>query len=180
MSDISASQWLRNRFTSLYEAAPPPEEADFKALFLSVFSEDSQVVFNHESMSIDTFQEKLTTANYAVSDASVDWKDLVEIPAHDREAGAQEGIVAGSFVVTRSMKFRIRAGRAQRLNHNIFSAKIDTDHSAQPDINGSKRRITGFFITSLDKAAPIHLQGVPPQPAETTTINPALLEKNKK
>lgn len=85
MSNISSSQWLQNRFTSLYEAAPPPEEADFKALFLSIFSENAQVVYNHETISVDVFQEKLTAANYAAKEASIDWKDLVEIPANDKE-----------------------------------------------------------------------------------------------
>ncbi|KAH9485882.1 hypothetical protein JR316_0002797 [Psilocybe cubensis] len=172
-SNASASQWLRNRFTSLYEAAPPPEEADFKALFVSIFSEDAQVWFNHEQISVDAFQEKITSANYAAKEASIDWKDLIEIPGNDAE---HEGIVAGSFVVTRSMKFRIRAAPAQRLNHNIFSAKINIDPTAQPDITGSKRRISEFFLTSFDKAAPIHLQSIPQK--EPATVDPSMLEKS--
>lgn len=94
----------------------------------------------------------------------------------------QSGIVAGFVSVTRSLRFRIRAAPAQTTANIIFSAKcvaiITTSASAiafltivlcrigrdsTPPADGSQddgRRIVQFFQTSVDKAAPIHLQSV--------------------
>lgn len=77
------------------------------------------------------------------------------------------------------MKFRIRAGPAQQLSYNSFSAryatctpcaslpadqlcrieeKADVERSAE---DGSRLRITELFLTSVHKAAPIHISPIP-------------------
>ncbi|KAF8957585.1 hypothetical protein BDZ97DRAFT_1845699 [Flammula alnicola] len=154
------TQWLQTRLGSLYESVPPVEEADFNALFQSAFSDDASIYVNHEQMSQETFLTRLHSYNAAITRATVEWKEVIEATPKEGEQHSAGGIVAGFFVVTRSMKFRIRVGPAQRLSFNSFSAKIDENPDAQPGPDGTRLRITQLFITSVDKAAPIHLQGI--------------------
>ncbi|KAG5640601.1 hypothetical protein H0H81_011792, partial [Sphagnurus paluster] len=86
-------------------------------------------------------------------------------------------IVAGWFIVTRSLKFRIRVGHAQTIETIAFSAKNVPLCPAPPQTNidpaihriirdasvksGNQQRIVELFQTVSDQAAPIHLQGVP-------------------
>ncbi|KDR67202.1 hypothetical protein GALMADRAFT_80058 [Galerina marginata CBS 339.88] len=172
LPDQTASQWLQGAFTSLYESAPPAEVSDFEALFLFTFSEEAEIILNHEKVPLETFQLGLSKANFAISRASVEWKEVIEVPPKDGGTDP-EVIVAGFFVVTRSMKFRIRAGPAQRLSYNSFSAKF----AGPPDAEGSRRRIAQLVITTLDVAAPIHLQGIPHAESANQGIDPALLQK---
>ena len=104
------------------------------------------------------------------------------------------GIVAGFFTVTRNLKFRIRVGPAQRVESVSFSAKygrlftssvyhklIHLSFRLERTV-GNDFRIVQLYITTVNKAAPIHLQwhsGSNSTHAaggeEEASINPALL-----
>ncbi|KAF8176942.1 hypothetical protein BJ912DRAFT_1063756 [Pholiota molesta] len=162
------SLWLQSRISGLYEAVPPTEEADFKALYYTTFDIDASIYMNHEKVSQDTYLARLNSANFAVTHATVNWKELIDASpsSTEKEEDVKGGIISGFFVIKSSMKFRIRAGPAQRFNFNTFSAKIDHKPEAEPAGDGSRLRITELFITSIQKAAPIHFPGIPPQAAE--------------
>ncbi|KAF9554180.1 hypothetical protein CPC08DRAFT_196868 [Agrocybe pediades] len=177
----SATKWLQDRFTSLYESTPSAsqEDSDFKALFYSAFSEKARVVRNHKDVGVEDFLNAAlgTGTGPLASACRVEWKDIVELPV---EEGSNVEIVAGFYVVTRSSKIRIRAGPMQRLSYNSFSARIEQDAEAVPDVEGSKRRITELYITTVDKTPPIHLPTIPKnKDQEESTINPALLREQK-
>jgi len=163
MSEIAPSQpdspltaWIKTNLGSLYESAIGGE-TDFQTTFNSTFSEKASIYLNHEQISRDDFESNMTTSRSALSRSStIDWKDILEIPTKSEEGASTSGpygIVAGFFVVTRSLKFKIRASDAQSLSYNSFSARISQE--------GNQTRITELFLTSYNRAAPIHLQNIP-------------------
>ncbi|KAJ3504042.1 hypothetical protein NLJ89_g8149 [Agrocybe chaxingu] len=150
------ASWVATQLTALYET-PAAASQDRRDIFAETFSSNASIIVNHRSVPVDVFKNELENANSAIKGATVGWNELVESPSDDSTGG----IVAGFFVVTRSMKFRIRAGPAQRLSYNTFSAKVETDAQVLGQDSGEgHRQITELFITHVDKAAPIHLQAV--------------------
>ncbi|PPR02549.1 hypothetical protein CVT26_012017 [Gymnopilus dilepis] len=152
----ATAQWIQNKFTTIYESASPDQVSDFKTHLANVFHKDVEIYQNHQPISLGTFQDDLSQANAAHARSSIEWKEVFEVPPP--EGDSDTSIVAGSFIVTRSMKFRIRAAPAQRLNHNIFSAKVQRNKSGQEE--DGQFLITQLFITSVQNAAPIHLPGI--------------------
>ncbi|CAA7263069.1 unnamed protein product [Cyclocybe aegerita] len=150
------ASWVATRLKALYEV-PAPASHNHQDVYAETFSSTASIILNHKNVTMDAFKKELEDASSAIKGASVDWKELVETPSDDSSGG----IVAGFFVVTRSMKFRIRAGPAQRLSYNVFSAKVATDGQAPGSDSGEGcRQITELFITHVDKAAPIHLHAI--------------------
>ncbi|KAF8902406.1 hypothetical protein CPB84DRAFT_1846340 [Gymnopilus junonius] len=160
------SKWFQNRFTSLYEAVTPPPEEEYNMteLVYSAFGKDAEIFYNHKKVDLTKFQEELEAGNFGVAGSTIEWKELMEMPLKETDPDSEPtevSIVAGVFVVTRAMKYLIRASPAIRLHYNTFSAKVEQDDAAQPDANGNRHRITQLFFTSVHKAAPIHMQTIP-------------------
>ncbi|GLB35376.1 hypothetical protein LshimejAT787_0209410 [Lyophyllum shimeji] len=154
-SSDSLTSWVRTRLAALYEFPSEAQQAELQSSFDASFSPQAQILVNHAPVARDAFKDDLSRRAIAAARASVDWKELIEVPKADDADEAE--IVAGCFVVTRSMKFRIRAAPAQTHSTVIFSAKIDRD----PNIHeGDPRHIVHLVQTVADKAAPIHMQGV--------------------
>lgn len=156
-SEVLAS-WAQARLAALYEFSPNAPGADFQTSFDTLFSSKAQILINHQPVALDAFKDDLSHRSSAAVRASVAWKELIEVPKADGPE-SEAGIVAGCFIITRSMKFRIRAAPAQTLSTVIFSAKIDRD----PDIReGDARRIMHLVQTVFDRAAQISLRGTGP------------------
>ncbi|KAF9457645.1 hypothetical protein BDZ94DRAFT_1175100 [Collybia nuda] len=161
MSD-SLTNWIQNKFTTLYESSSNTSGSQVEQSFDSTFSSTLEVIVNHVPTTREKLKKGIEDRGFAETRSAIEWKDVIEVSGGDN---AQEvrwistyhahGIVAGSFAVTRSLKLRIRAGPAQTINYTVFSAKIVQDSSIN---DGDKRRIIQIFITSMVKAAPIHLQ----------------------
>ncbi|KAF8990717.1 hypothetical protein BDQ17DRAFT_1371586 [Cyathus striatus] len=146
--------WLLPRLTNLYTTLPTEQDdSNFEASFLETFAQSAKVVANHEDTTLDALREHIGAGKFAMARADVDFRDVIEIVKEG--GGDKEGLVAGFFVVTRDLKFRIRAGPARRSSFNSFSAKIESDTSI-PTTLGDRRRVTEFFITLVDYAAPVH------------------------
>lgn len=79
------SLWLQSRISGLYEAVPPTEEADFKALYYTTFGVDALIYINHEKVSEDTYLARLNSANFAVTHATVNWKELIDASTSSAE-----------------------------------------------------------------------------------------------
>lgn len=161
MSEIAPSQpdspltaWIKTNLGSLYESAIGGE-TDFQTTFNSTFSEKASIYLNHAQISREDFESNMTTSRSALSRSStIDWKDMLEIPTKPEEGASTSGvgitvfiyenlsltlppvqpygIVAGFFVVTRSLKFKIRASDAQNLSHNSFSARSVKEQLSPP------------------------------------------------
>jgi len=149
--------WIKSHLGPLYHDESG-EQSDFHAVFNSTFSENVSIYVNHEKISRDEFESEMRVSGSALARPStIDWKEILEIPTKSEEntTSAPTGIVAGFFVVTRTMKFKIRASNAQILSYNSFSAQISQQEN--------QTRITELFLTFRSHAAPIHLHGIPTQ-----------------
>ncbi|KAK1235124.1 hypothetical protein PQX77_001660 [Marasmius sp. AFHP31] len=161
MSSTTASltEWAQSNISKIFELSTDSSEKDnLQQLFETVFATNVQILMNHETISLDEFKGRISKT-FATSNASVEWKEVMEVPAENGTDEKQVGIVAGFFVLTRSMTFRIRAAPAQNNTSVTVSAKIEHHESAQPDEHGDRRRIVNLILTSGTKAAPVHLHG---------------------
>ncbi|TFK34124.1 hypothetical protein BDQ12DRAFT_727167 [Crucibulum laeve] len=163
--------WLQAHLSTLYEPPATADDADFQASFNSTFSPSAQIIVNHQMSSLDQFKDNLLSSKAAMTRATVHWKEVMQVDSPSEKSG----IVAGFFVVTRTMKFRIRASPAQNNGYNSFSAKIDQDPGA-PSAAEDNWRITQLFLTTENKAAQIHLKSAA-EPFDTATVNPSLIEQ---
>ncbi|KAG6887434.1 hypothetical protein C0995_015307 [Termitomyces sp. Mi166 len=156
----SLKAWFQTQTESLYAIPPqtdtqhvpnppnPPQQA--------LFSLSAQIVVNHIPVALEDFQSDIRNRLRFSRQTSVSWGDVIEV--YDSQDGQnEEGIVAGIFVLTRSLNFRIRAGPAQRKTTVIFSAKIHRDPTIH-DEDG--RRIVQLHQTQIDEAVPVHIHGV--------------------
>ncbi|KAG5653668.1 hypothetical protein H0H81_011420 [Sphagnurus paluster] len=148
----SLPSWIQRGFTTLYSFNTTASQ--FQSSFEALFSSDAEFRVNHRVVSLESFQTNIKNRDAAAIDSSIVWKELIEVPASESQAGTE--IVAGWFVVTRSLKFLIRDTPAKTVETVAFSAKIAKDPSVQ---SGDMQRIVELFQTVSDQAAPIHLQG---------------------
>ncbi|PPQ79996.1 hypothetical protein CVT24_003851 [Panaeolus cyanescens] len=167
-SSTPLASWFRSTFEALYtplsDSTSSPD-SHLSNLLSQTFSTASEQYLNHERVSLDDLSKNIWEGNALLAGATVDWRELIEVPgtpAAEPNGEKEAGIIAGFFVVTRSSHIRIRVGPAQRLNYNSFSAKVVSPPSSTPQ--NPQYRISQLFITSLDEAAPIHLEGFAPHP----------------
>ncbi|KAF9445550.1 hypothetical protein P691DRAFT_675366 [Macrolepiota fuliginosa MF-IS2] len=158
MSD-SLADWVKGQFTPLFQKNTESADSDVSSTLGSTFKPDARIIYNHQSIDLAKFGDDLNQSGFAVTRTDVEWKEIFATPNESDGSGTQAGIVAGYFVVTRSMKFRIRAAPARTLQHCFFSAKVE--EGTQTEQGPGNRLISELFITSISKQAPIHLQGIP-------------------
>ncbi|KAF8815049.1 hypothetical protein BYT27DRAFT_7201146 [Phlegmacium glaucopus] len=156
-ADSPLTTWVKVHLGSFYhDESATGEATDFQTAFNSTFSDKVSLRINHQPTSRDDFESEMRASQSALSRSStIDWKEMLEIPTNSEEGAISGpgGIVAGFFVVTRSMKWKIRASAAQTLSYNSFSARISQE--------GGQTRITELLLTFHVQAAPIHLHGIP-------------------
>ncbi|KAJ3741589.1 hypothetical protein DFH05DRAFT_1578844 [Lentinula detonsa] len=166
------AQWAQSKINALYDhpdtslpddnSAPP-----IASRVQSLFAPTAQIYLNHTGPVPPEEFSKQLEKSFGTSKAEVEWKECFEVlddNEHDAES-ERVGIVAGYFIITRTLKFRIRAASAKNYTHVSFSAKI----SNNPDLvqtseksSGDRdtRQIVQLFYTSMSKPAPVHIQGV--------------------
>ncbi|KAG6867591.1 hypothetical protein C0993_000812 [Termitomyces sp. T159_Od127] len=153
----SLKTWFQTKLESLYEVPSHPDSEHSPHLSVALFTSRTQILLNHIPITFEDFQNDIRSQLQSSIHASVSWKDVMEVYNPEDESQKQEGIVAGIYVVTRSLKFRIRAGPAQRKTTVVFSAKIERD----PNIHDEDaRRVVHLHQTQLDEAVPIIIHGI--------------------
>ncbi|KAF8628614.1 hypothetical protein AX15_003808 [Amanita polypyramis BW_CC] len=155
----SLAGWFRARIDGIRIA----QEQDLLAEFSHTFNDDARIMMNHKLISLDDFQSNLARRRFAEVGTVIEWKDIVEskIEGGKEESGppsVDEGIVAGVYVITRSLRLRIRAGPAQTQSHVVFSAKIQNDSDG--------RKVSEFFLIVVDTAVPVSLSPIPATDAQ--------------
>lgn len=129
-SQLAPSAWVRSRLTALFEDVQSQDAFDH------TFSPACEVRLNHAVRPLQTFKDEIASRRAAAVRVSVAWPDAEDdvvvasaaVVHSDSEDGATTGespatVVAGAFVVTRSLPFRIRVAHAQIRTHVCFSAK---------------------------------------------------------
>ncbi|KAF7432529.1 hypothetical protein PC9H_004470 [Pleurotus ostreatus] len=153
--------WLQDRFSKIYDISLLQNEGgptgleDFSAGFDAVFASNIRITINGEEVSRDGLKERIISSASAATHIQVEWKDLIEVPNQGiDDSDLVTGMVAGQFIITRSLKFRIRAAPAQNQTITIFQARIENDANIS---SGDLRRITQLHYTMLSKPVPIHV-----------------------
>lgn len=140
---LTLTEWTKAHLTALYELTPTP---DLDTTFSTTFSPSAEILINHSSISLNAFKEQISETRTASLASTVEFKSLSQVSSgaegksdqvrrtnrksrlsHLQCVTWKAGIVAGCFLVTRSLKFRIRAASAQTYMHITFSAKYVTD-----------------------------------------------------
>ncbi|TRM70405.1 hypothetical protein BD626DRAFT_423221 [Schizophyllum amplum] len=148
--DDSLTSWVQARLTDAYEFAPDTETENMASSFDNMLSPKAEITVNGASVPYDQFRKDLTERKGMVNRAKVEWKDVIEVPDEENK---HAGLVAGTFVVTRQSKLRIRAGPATHHNTVVFHAKVAEEEGAGEE----GRRIVQLALASATKAAPINL-----------------------
>jgi hypothetical protein len=124
-SDLTT--WAHQHISAIYEAN---SDHDLRKAFENTFSPSSEFFVNHQRVSRESMKEDMTKRRAACVSASVKWENSMVVPKDGDKPDevcsyvtrnqnftlilcCQAGIVAGFLVVTRSLKFRIRAAPAQ-------------------------------------------------------------------
>ncbi|KAL0562408.1 hypothetical protein V5O48_019679, partial [Marasmius crinis-equi] len=77
------TEWAQPKISKLYEMSTESSERDNFQLHLdTTFSRNAQILMNHEPMSLDEFKERISKT-FATANASVEWKDVMEVLAED-------------------------------------------------------------------------------------------------
>jgi len=133
-SDDSLIAWFKTRIEALYGISENPD-------LVTIFTDDARIVLNHRLISVDDFYEEFARRRFAVVEATVDWQHIVDDKVdalaeqesdEDKEGELGTEIVAGSYIVTSSLKFRIRVAPAQKKSHVVFSARCVTNFFVRP------------------------------------------------
>ncbi|KIL63781.1 hypothetical protein M378DRAFT_11871 [Amanita muscaria Koide BX008] len=147
---IALTTWFQGEIDKLYKI---PQQADFDAEFARLFTSDARIILDHVPVSVDELRSTLAASQFAAVSQEVEWKDIQEKKVNEKDGESNEEIVAGCYIVTRSLKFRIRVTPAQTKSHVVFSAKIRA-HSGH-------KKLTEFFITIITKPVPVVLPHIP-------------------
>ena len=122
----SLTAWFQARIQQLYDL----QDTNFLAELSSLFEDDATIILNHVPVSLKEFSDQFAALRAAAVSEQVEWKDIQEMAVTDGDEGETaasaapaEEIVAGCYIVTRSLRFRIRVTPAQSKSHIVFSAK---------------------------------------------------------
>ncbi|KAJ3932998.1 MAG: hypothetical protein NXY57DRAFT_893072 [Lentinula lateritia] len=162
----SLTKWVQSQFSGLYEH-PSPDTSDnaqdtdtntTRSRIQSMFTPTAQIYLNHTGpVPLEEFTKNLEQT-FGTNKTEVEWKECFEVPDNNKEEkddNHETGIVAGYLIITRTLKFRIRATPAKNYTHVSVQG---SDRSEEK--SGDSRRIVQLFYTSASKAAPVHIQGV--------------------
>lgn len=143
MSDLDLQNWTKAQLTSLFTS----DDASFDDAFEATFGRDVSISREGDSSSSsssssrDELKEHYRAQRAAMTKVDITWGD-VEVVSKDSNNPDEAGTVTGSFTITRSLHFRLRAGPMQTQNVVSFKAIVEQDQTAVegPD----KRRIVLF------------------------------------
>ncbi|KAG6893813.1 hypothetical protein C0992_008541, partial [Termitomyces sp. T32_za158] len=118
-SSTSLMTWFQTKSETLYAVSANTPHAS-----TALFSPSTQIMVNYTPTTLEEYQNDIRTRIQSAKHGSVSWRDVVEVYDSDDKSQKQEGtgLVAGVYVVTRSLNFRIRAAPAQRKTTVVFSA----------------------------------------------------------
>lgn len=116
--------WFQALIQQLYDVS---QQTNILGVLSGVFGDDASIILNHVPVTLKEFSDQLTARRAAAVSEVVEWKDIQDLTVEEGETAAStaptEEIIAGCYIVTRSLRFRIRVTPAQSKSHVVFSAK---------------------------------------------------------
>jgi len=94
----SLTDWFQSRLTAHFEQSDAPE-ADFQKSFDAMIAPDAQIFFNHESVSVGDFKEKLAKG-VLTAKSRVEWRETQELI--DKDSKVRNSLKSISPLVNRS------------------------------------------------------------------------------
>ncbi|OJA07755.1 hypothetical protein AZE42_02992 [Rhizopogon vesiculosus] len=132
--------WTQSRLGALYDA----RDADaFTSACDAVFFPSCEVRENHTPSTLSDFTHGILSRSAASAWVTLSWENLITT------------VVSGTLIITRYLKFLIRAAPAQHQTYINFSAKVE-DCFVQADEYDDLRHITSLYYSSVDTTPPIH------------------------
>ncbi|KAI5118643.1 hypothetical protein M0805_000019 [Coniferiporia weirii] len=116
--------WTRACLTALYTAPVSDGDTAFTRAFDHAFAPAARV---HVGLDREKMREDVRAARGAMQAADVKFDDVHCEVDSGSETGIETGTVRGTWTVTRSMKFRIRATPAQMRRVATFEARVEAD-----------------------------------------------------
>jgi len=143
--------WFQAAIQQVYDL----KDTNFIGVLDAMFEDDASIILNHVPVSLKEYNDQFTALRAAAVTEVVEWEDIQDMPATDGYEGETpapapptEQIIAGCYVVTRSLKFIIRGVPGQSKSHIVFSAKVQR----LPD---NSFKIKELFQTTIVKGVPI-------------------------
>ncbi|KAI9441928.1 hypothetical protein H4582DRAFT_1935943 [Lactarius indigo] len=131
--------WTQTSFTDLYNLDQDPQTQ-------TLFTPDAQITVNGEVLSLEKFDEHIKVQRGGATRVDILWEDVLASPEDD----SRSVLFKGSYTITRSLKFRLRAAPMQTLTHVVLEARVDSD-----------RKIASLLQTETYDRPPVHLTPVP-------------------
>ncbi|KAI0069082.1 hypothetical protein BV25DRAFT_91939 [Artomyces pyxidatus] len=156
----SLIEWVQSHLNDIYTA---PTEDAFHAAVGAYLSPNAEIYVNEQKMTRAEKEDRILAQWHAANRVSVKWENAIEVPKDEGLGGFPTGLVGGFYVVTHTMKIRIRAGPMQYYTAVAIQARIEQDPSIQPDEHGDRRRVVYLYETEADKRAPTFIHPVPPK-----------------
>ncbi|KZV76844.1 hypothetical protein PENSPDRAFT_679860 [Peniophora sp. CONT] len=142
----SLPQWFQSRVSAVYDA---PDESSRSAALDALLAPQVNVLHNGETKDVEDKRHRVMSQTAASSKIDLKW-EKVEESAPDE--------VKGSYVLTISSMFRVRAAPMQRHVTVNFTAKIaDVNDTPSED----SKRVVHLQEQEEIEQAPIHLQSIP-------------------
>lgn len=80
----SLTVWAQEHLAALYELQhTSKEDADLQTPFDSAFAQNAEVSLNHVLVPRENLKEEVSNRRSAAVNATIDWKDLMEVPASE-------------------------------------------------------------------------------------------------
>ncbi|KAL0955435.1 hypothetical protein HGRIS_001679 [Hohenbuehelia grisea] len=154
----SLKSWFKDQINGLYSLhsssesegdASAPQKA-FEVAFDGTFADKALIRVNGDDVDLPKFKDSVSASGFAATSSQVDWADDVKV-----EEDSNGGTISGSYTLTRTLKFRIRAAPAVRKSRVNFVAKVEAASSAPESSNASRWRIVSLTETTEDITPPI-------------------------
>ncbi|OAX40133.1 hypothetical protein K503DRAFT_799080 [Rhizopogon vinicolor AM-OR11-026] len=140
--------WTQSHLGALYEAR---DEEAFTSAFDAVFFPSCKVRENHTPSTLSNFTNGILSHSAASAGVTLSWENLITTG----DSTDEPSVVSGTLIVTRYLKFLIRAAPAQHQTYINFSAKVE-NRVVQADEYDDLRHITSLYYSSVDTTPPIH------------------------
>ena len=134
------TEWTQSHFQAIYAAT---SEDAFNAAIDAFFSPNVEMYNNEKKMTREDAREEIAQRWRGAQRVDVKWENSIEVPKEGEGLTGKEvrssshhsllvlltdlnkaGLVSGFFVVTRSLRFRVRAAPMQQLNYVTFNGRF--------------------------------------------------------
>ncbi|KAI9452285.1 hypothetical protein BJY52DRAFT_1293819 [Lactarius psammicola] len=136
-------EWTQTSFTDLYNLDKDPQTQ-------TLFASDAQITVNGDVLSLEKYDEHIREQRGGATRVDILWENVL---ANPEDESVRSVLFKGSYTITRSLRFRLRAAPMQTSTHVVLEARV-------VEVN-SERKIASLLQTETYDRTPVHLTPVP-------------------